>query len=104
MSTSLAGLKDNPVTRDLVVDDADYDNSDVYKTSLNEVADAIGKYTAVMMYVADNCSGAAADNLRAYANKTAQTLQGILEGIGNRLSVDLTRYINEIDAADSKLY
>ena len=86
------------------MDDADYDNNDVYKTSLNQVADAIKDYTAIMMYVADNCSGAAADNLRAYAKKTDEMLRGILEGIGNRLSADLTRYMNEIDAADSKLY
>lgn len=104
MSTSLAGLKDNPVTRDLIVDDEDYADGAVFQSALENAANAVANYAATMRNVADNSSGAAADNLRAYADRTDQMLQSVLEGIGNRLEANLTRYLSEIDAADSKLY
>ena len=41
MSTSLAGLKDNPVTRDLIVDDEDYADGAVFQSALENAANAV---------------------------------------------------------------
>ena len=104
MSSGLEGLKNNPMTKDLIVSDADYLSSQDYRSVGDGLEKCLDAYVNLLRRLAENSSGNLAENLQSFAGIVQSYMGGTIEAIMAGCANMMEDYVRQIDAADSTLY
>ena len=67
MQSSLSGLKCNEYTRELILYDSDFKETEKYREICDTMENALSEYILIMRSLRTECTGVAADNFAAYA-------------------------------------